>query len=196
MAQREHILDRRLRQHTSEQINDLFVKFFGLLKKELDEVTKSQGFLSSRFDNLVSSIDGMRESINTPKAENMKLRERVTMLESQITTMENGMESMKQYLRRDFFGNTWCTGFKRNTNSIMKDVSKNIVRLLDPAFEFQELQEEISISHRIPAPEDKFHPLLSSSLAATPVIASLVENANWRARLLLTLVFLARIASS
>ena len=52
-----------------------------MLKKELGEVTKSQGFLSSRFDNLVSSIDGMRESINTLKAENMKLRERVTMLE-------------------------------------------------------------------------------------------------------------------
>lgn len=81
MAPREDILDRRLRQHTSEQINDLFVKFFGMLKKELGEVTKSQGFLSSRFDNLVSSIDGMRESINTLKAENMKLRERVTMLE-------------------------------------------------------------------------------------------------------------------
>ena len=62
----------------------------------------SQGFVSSRFDNLVSSIDGMRESINTLKAENMKQRERVTMLESQITTMENEMESMKQYLRRDF----------------------------------------------------------------------------------------------
>lgn len=158
MTPREDILDRRLRRHTSEQINDLFVKFFGLSKKELDEVTKSQGSLSSRFDNLVSSIDGMRESINTLKAENMKLRERVTMFESQITTMENEVESMKQYLRRDFFGNTWCTDFKRNTNSIMKDAVKNIVRLLDPAFEFQELQEEISISHRIHAPEDKFHP--------------------------------------
>lgn len=43
----------------------------------------------------------MRESINTIKAENMELRERVTMLESQITTAENEMENMKQYVRRD-----------------------------------------------------------------------------------------------
>lgn len=88
MVPLEDILDRRFRQH-SKQINDLFVKLFVMLKKELDEATKRQDYLSSKFDGLVSSVDGMHEPINTIKAENMELRERVTMLESQITTTEN-----------------------------------------------------------------------------------------------------------
>ena len=37
MAPLDDKLDRRLRQH-SEQINDLFVKFFGMLQKELGEL--------------------------------------------------------------------------------------------------------------------------------------------------------------
>jgi hypothetical protein len=50
-----NFLDQRLRVQT-EQINDLFVKFSGLTKSDLQEIKKSQEFLATKFDDLEVSL--------------------------------------------------------------------------------------------------------------------------------------------
>lgn len=91
----------------------------------------------------------MRESINTIKAENMELRERVTMLESQITTAENEMENMKQYVRRDLLEIRGVPVSRdENTNSIVKMLSAYLIPLLN-----------FKRKRFLPAPEDKIPPI-------------------------------------
>jgi regulator of replication initiation timing len=99
----EDFLDRRLEQQL-EHINDLFMKYSTMTKKDLDAVKSSQSFLSSKFDDLIKSVEEVKDESKALRVENVRLQERVggvASLEGQVTTAETDMENLKQYLRRD-----------------------------------------------------------------------------------------------
>jgi regulator of replication initiation timing len=99
----EDFLDRRLKQQL-EHINDLFMKYSTMTKKYLDAVKSSQSFLSSKFDDLIKSVEEVKDESKALRVENVRLQERVggvASLEGQVTTAETDMENLKQYLRRD-----------------------------------------------------------------------------------------------
>ena len=147
MTALEDLLDRRLR-YQSNQINDLFLKYSKLSKSDLDEIKKSQDFLSSKFDALVISVNELKIANSALRDQNAQLRERVDTLEAKIAAAEVDAENLKQYLRRDLLeihGVPVLEG--EDTNGIVKQVTQ----LLNSDLELNE--SDISISHRLPANE-------------------------------------------
>jgi hypothetical protein len=72
----EDFLDRRLEQQL-EHINDLFMKYSTMTKKYLDAVKSSQSFLSSKFDDLIKSVEevkGRKQSASSGKRSTTRTR--------------------------------------------------------------------------------------------------------------------------
>ena len=59
MATYEFFLDRCLRQQT-EQINELLLKFSKVTKMDLNDTKKRQAFLSSKYDELITTADNLK----------------------------------------------------------------------------------------------------------------------------------------
>ena len=140
----EDFLDRRLKQQ-SEHINDLFMKYSTMTKKDLDAVKSSQSFLSSKFDDLIKSVEEVKDESKALRVENVRLQERVASLEGQVTTAETDMENLKQYLRRDIIEiHGVPVSADEDTNSIVR----RVVELVDSEINLDD--RDISISHRLP----------------------------------------------
>ncbi len=93
----EEILDRRLNKQ-SEHINNLFIKFTKSTKDDLEEVKKSQNFINTKFEELITSVATDNKALRT---ESSQLRARVALLERLVADSESDTGSIKQYLRRD-----------------------------------------------------------------------------------------------
>lgn len=63
----EDLIDHRPRQQ-SDQLPDLMLKHLKLYKQEVDEVKQSQDYISSKFDEVIVSIEELKQ-------ENKQLRE-------------------------------------------------------------------------------------------------------------------------
>ena len=138
----------------TEFLTDLFTKFFKTMKDELNEFGKSLIFLSSRYDEIDKSENEMSESLNYLSTENKRLCERVSMLESMVAACESGMENVKQYICRDMLELHGIPVMQdENPNEIVKSVG-----LLNRGYQVQD--QDISISHRLPAPESKIPPII------------------------------------
>ena len=151
MAVLEDLLDRRLR-YQSNQINDLFPKYSKLSKSDLDEIKKSQDFLSSKFDALVISVNELKIANSALRDQNAQLRERVDILEAKIAAAEVDAENLKRYLRRDLLeihGVPVLEG--EDTNGIVKQVTHSASELNE---------SDISISHRLPVNEGSIPPII------------------------------------
>lgn len=79
----------------------MFVKFSNTTKMDLEEVKKSQEFLSLKFDGLINSM-GVLQAENTElRSENVELKSRIEKLEDQAKSNSNDLEFLKQYSCRD-----------------------------------------------------------------------------------------------
>ena len=155
MASFEGALDRRLKQQ-SEFLTDLFTKFFKTMKDELKEFGKSLNFLSSKYDEIAKSESEMRESLDYLSTESKRLCERVSMLESMVSACESGMENVKQYIRRDMLE---LHGIPVTWDENPNEIVNGVVHLLDRGYQFHD--QDIFISHRLPAPEGKIPPIIA-----------------------------------
>ena len=100
-------------------------------------------------------MEELKGVTNLLRSENARLQQRVGSLETKVALVENDMENLKQYLRRDMLeihGIPVTTG--ENTNNIVKKVAS----LIEPDFELAD--QEISISHRLPAAEGYIPPII------------------------------------
>ena len=150
----EALLDRRLNQQ-SEQINELFVKFTQMTKIDLEEVKKSQEFLSAKFDGLIKSVSDLQAENIELRTQNDELRSRADKLEYQATTNMNDLEYQRQYSRRDLLeiqGVPVVQG--EDTNAIVV----KIVELIDPNMSFN--ANDISTSHRLPTTGNMIPPII------------------------------------
>jgi chromosome segregation ATPase len=118
----EALLDQRLKQH-SDQINNLFAKFIDTTKADLQSIKQSQDFLAVKFDDLVASTNKLKDENDELRKMNIKLQERVGVLEAQYSSANDEIESTKCYLRRDlleFHGIPESS--TENTNSLIMQV--------------------------------------------------------------------------
>ena len=149
-----NFLDQRLRVQT-EQINDLFVKFSGLTKSDLQEIKKSQEFLATKFDDLEVSLKKLKDENTELHKTNTQLNERIGVLEQQSTLADIENENVKRYLRRDLLEiHGIPESAEENTNNLVKQVAD----LIAPELNISE--SDISISHRLPAPHGRVKPII------------------------------------
>ena len=139
----------------SEFLTDPFTKFFKMMKDELNEFGESLNFLCSKYDEFAKSANEMRESLDSLSTEKKRSCERVSMLESMVVACDSEMENVKQYIRRDML-ELHGVPVKRDENT--NEIVKSVVNLLDRGYQFHE--QDISISHRLPAPEGKIPPII------------------------------------
>ena len=150
----QEFFDQKMKQQ-SEYINDLFIKYTKVTKSDLDEVKKSQNFLNDKFESLLKSVKELKDDSKLLRSENTRLQQHVKALEAKTSLAESDMENLKQYLRRDMLeihGIPVTSG--ENTNSLVKKV----VNLIEPDLELAD--QEISISHRLPAAEGYIPPII------------------------------------
>ena len=149
-----NFLDQRLRVQT-EQINDLFVKFSGLMKSDLHEIKKSQEFLATKFDDLEVLLKKLKDENTELHKTNTQLNERNGVLEQQCTLADIENENVKRYLRRDLLEIRGIPeSAEENTNNLVKQVAD----LIAPELNISE--SDISISHRLPAPHGRVKPII------------------------------------
>ena len=149
----EDALDRRLKQQ-SEFLTDLFTKFFKMKKDELNEFGKSLIFLSSKYDEIAKFENEMRESRLSVNREQAIMWTNAR-IHGQIAACESGMENVKQYIRRDMLE---LHGIPVTRDENPNEIVKSVVNLLDRGHQFHD--QDISISHRLPAPEGKIPPII------------------------------------
>ena len=89
----EEILDRHLNKQ-SEHINNLFIKFTKSTKDDLEEVKKSQNFLNTKFEELITSVAELKQENKALRTESSQLRARVALLERAVADSESDTESI------------------------------------------------------------------------------------------------------
>lgn len=179
-----NFLDQRLRVQT-EQINDLFVKFSGLTKSDLQEIKKSQEFLATKFDDLEVSLKKLKDENTELHKTNTQLNERIGVLEQQCTLADIENENVKRYLRRDLLEiHGIPESAEENTNNLVKQVAD----LIAPELNISE--SDISISHRLPAPHGRVKRLSSSLLDAIHEMLFTVKGVTLAQRSRRTLDFM------
>ena len=97
----------------------------------------------------------MRELLEYLSTENKLLCERVSMLESMVAACESEMENVKQYIRRDMLE---LHGIPVTRDENPNEIVKRVVDLLDRGYQVHD--QDISISHRLQAPEGKIPPII------------------------------------
>ena len=118
-------------------------------KKQMDEIIKSQKFLSSEFENLKITFKEIKQQDFLNKINH--LNEKITYLEKQISEQDTLRDELDQYNRREnleFHGIP--EQINENTNLIIKEMAKKLnVQIKD-----------ISTSHRLPASKNKHSPII------------------------------------
>ena len=76
-------------------------------------------------------------------------------IHGQVAACESGMENVKQYIRRDMLE---LHGIPVTRDENPNEIVKSVVNLLDRGHQFHD--QDISISHRLPAPEGKIPPII------------------------------------
>ncbi|XP_028412919.1 uncharacterized protein LOC114535793 [Dendronephthya gigantea] len=151
----EEFLDQRLKLQ-SEQMNELFAKFTKSTKNDLEEVKKSQSFLSEKFEELITSMAELKQENNALRTESSQLRKRIESLECQVAAAESDTESIKQYLRRDLIE---IHGVPVNPDEDTNTLVKGVVELADPSLKLDD--QDISISHRLSASTGFIAPIIA-----------------------------------
>jgi chaperonin cofactor prefoldin len=151
----EKMIDHRLKQQT-DHMNDLFTNHSKSTKADLREIKTSQAFLSSKFDELVGTLNEVKAVNSQLRKDNELLQTRVNNLDKQCAESEAAIESLRQYSRRDtleFHGIPLIEG--EITNAIVVEVAKLAV----PDRDFSEAM--LSISHRLPTRSGNVPPIIA-----------------------------------
>jgi cell division protein FtsB len=105
-------------------------------QEELQSIQDSQSFISSKFDELLKSVDSLKVENTQLKTENINLKAEVSKMAAKITELEDGQEDLKLYSRRD------CLEF-HGIPEIVQQICNLIEVNIQPS--------DISVSHCLPA---------------------------------------------
>ena len=123
----EAILDQRMKKQ-SKQLEDMFTRILKSTQDGVLEVKNSQDFISSKFDEVLNAIDGLRSNYNVLREENTQLKQRVNQLENKIASIDNECESLKQYSKRDLVE---VHGIPENVEEDTDDLAQHVAELID-----------------------------------------------------------------
>ena len=75
-----------------------------MTKSDLNDIKKRQDFLSSKFDDLVNSVNKeLRAENDDVRSKKAQLRDWVAVLDDMAISAEKDIENLKQYLQRDLY---------------------------------------------------------------------------------------------
>lgn len=150
----EEFIDSRLNQQM-DKLHDLFLKFTVTTKSDLQSIKESQNFLAAKFDELVVSTSELKAENRELRRDNSQLQDRISVLESQCTSANNEVEDIKRYLRRDLLE---LHGIPERPSESTSELVVKLVDLVAPELDFSE--QDISISHRLPAAVGRIKPII------------------------------------
>jgi len=124
------------------------------LIEEMREIRKSQQFLSDQYEEMKKHLHSTDEEVKTLRIENQDLKDHVCKLEAQSGQMQEDMNNLEQYGRREcleFQGLSWEES--ENTDQLVICVSKLLQVDLSA--------KDISVSHRLsPVSESNWQPTI------------------------------------
>ena len=114
----EDLMDRHFRQH-SDLLTDLMLRHCKLYKQEINEIKKSQDFMSTNFHQAFKSIKELKEENIELQKEDKSLQTRVDELDNNIIANEQEVESISStfdvvqlYVRL-----SWNPSIRRRSNT-------------------------------------------------------------------------------
>ena len=114
----EDLIDRHFRQH-SDLLTDLMLRHYKLYKQEINEIKKSQDFMSTNFDQAFKSIKELKEENIELHKEDKSLQTRLDELDNNVIANEQEVESISStfdvvqlYVRL-----SWNPSIRRRSNT-------------------------------------------------------------------------------
>ena len=114
----EDLMDRHFRQH-SDLLTDLMLRHYKLYKKEINEIKKSQDFMSTNFHQAFKSIKELKEENIELHKEDKSLQTRVDELDNNIIANEQEVESISSTFDvvRLYVRLSWNPSIRRRSNT-------------------------------------------------------------------------------
>lgn len=114
----EDLMDRHFRQH-SDLLTDLMLRHYKLYKQEINEIKKSQDFMSTNFHQAFKSIKELKEENIELHKEDKSLQTRVDELDNNIIANEREVESISSTFDvvRLYVRLSWNPSIRRRSNT-------------------------------------------------------------------------------
>lgn len=114
----EDLMDRHFRQH-SDLLTDLMLRHYKLYKQEINEIKKSQDFMSTNFHQAFKSIKELKEENIELHKEDKSLQTRVDELDNNIIANEQEVESISSTfdMVRLYVRLSWNPSIRRRSNT-------------------------------------------------------------------------------
>lgn len=114
----EDLMDRHFRQH-SDLLTDLMLRHYKLYKQEINEIKKSQDFMSTNFHQAFKSIKELKEENIELHKEDKSLQTRVDELDNNIIANEQEVESISSTFDvvRLYVRLSWDPSIRRRSNT-------------------------------------------------------------------------------
>ena len=114
----EDLMDRHFRQH-SDLLTDLMLRHYKLYKQEVNEIKKSQDFMSMNFHQAFKSIKELKEENMELHKEDKSLQTRVDELDNNIIANEQEVESISSTFDvvRLYVRLSWNPSIRRRSNT-------------------------------------------------------------------------------
>lgn len=114
----EDLMDRHFRQH-SDLFTDLMLRHYKLYKQEINEIKKSQDFMSTNFHQAFKSIKELKEENIELHKEDKSLQTRVDELDNNIIANEQEVESISSTFDvvRLYVRLSWNPSIRRRSNT-------------------------------------------------------------------------------
>lgn len=114
----EDLMDRHFRQH-SDLLTDLMLRHYKLYKQEINEMKKSQDFMSTNFHQAFKSIKELKEENIELHKEDKSLQTRVDELDNNIIANEQEVESISSTFDvvRLYVRLSWNPSIRRRSNT-------------------------------------------------------------------------------
>ena len=114
----EDLMDRHFRQH-SDLLTDLMLRHYKLYKQEINEIKKSQDFMSTNFHQAFKSIKELKEENIELHKEDKSLQTRVDELDNNIIANEQEVESISSTFDvvRLYVRLSWNPSLRRRSNT-------------------------------------------------------------------------------
>ena len=114
----EDLMDRHFRQH-SDLLTDLMLRHYKLYKQEINEMKKSQDFMSTNFHQAFKSIKELKEENIELHKEDKTLQTRVDELDNNIIANEQEVESISSTFDvvRLYVRLSWDPSIRRRSNT-------------------------------------------------------------------------------
>lgn len=114
----EDLMDRHFRQH-SDLLTDLMLRHYKLYKQEVNEIKKSQDFMSTNFHQAFKSIKELKDENIELHKEDKSLQTRVDELDNNIIANEQEVESISSTFDvvRLYVRLSWNPSIRRRSNT-------------------------------------------------------------------------------